>query len=230
MRLYYMTDVQTVEEHIIPEWRMKLSTFDNLNDPFELLCADQGDKLQRRVLKVLRDHWTPRLGIMCFSTSWKSPLMWAHYAKSHTGICLGIDVLEEDKLRKVIYEPDRLKGLFDGAKPLAGATEESLTKVLTTKFKQWEYEDEWRVFAKLDDRDPLTGLYYVDFAPTFTLREVIVGARCKRSVGSFAKLIKAAGKLHHPITIVKARPAFQAFEMVRQQRISPITVRPTKQD
>jgi hypothetical protein len=50
MRLYYMTTLEVVEICILPEWRLKLSTFDKVNDPFELLCADQGDKLQHRVL------------------------------------------------------------------------------------------------------------------------------------------------------------------------------------
>ena len=58
MRLYYMTGLETAEKHILPEWRMKLSTFDKVNDPFELLCADQGDKLQKHILKVLLGHWT----------------------------------------------------------------------------------------------------------------------------------------------------------------------------
>jgi hypothetical protein len=157
MRLYYMTKLETAEKYILPEWRMKLSTFDKVNDPFELACADQGDKVQRHLLRILREHWTKRLGIMCFSASWKSPLMWAHYADGHTGVCLGIDLLEEDKTRKVVYEPDRIRGLFDATKPNAGATEETMLKVLTTKYKQWEYEDEWRAFANLDDRDPVTG-------------------------------------------------------------------------
>lgn len=228
MRLYYMTRLETAEKHILPEWRMKLSTFDKVNDPFELLCADQGDKLQRRILRVLRDHWTKRLGFISFSTNWRSPLMWAHYAASHTGVCLGIDIVEKDKIRKMVYEPERLKGLFDLTKPNGGANEETLLAVLTTKYKQWEYEDEWRAFAGLDDCDAKTGLYYVDFGPTILLREIIVGARCTKPVGQFAKLVKASGKVLKPVTIVKARPAFRTFTMVRQRRVTPITIKPSR--
>lgn len=228
MRLYYMTKLGTAEKYILPEWRMKLSTFDKVNDPFELLCADQGDKLQKHVLRVLRTHWSKQLGFMCFSSTWKSPLMWAHYAESHTGVCLGLDVTEPDKIRKMVYEPERLKGLFDASKPNAGADEETLLKVLTTKYKQWEYEDEHRVFANLDDMDAKTGHYYVDFGPTFMLREIIVGARCKKPVGELAKLVKGSGKVLKPVTIMKARPAFQTFTMVPQKRVTPLTVNPTR--
>jgi hypothetical protein len=37
MRLYYMTSLETLEAHILPSNRIKVSTFDTVNDPFELL-------------------------------------------------------------------------------------------------------------------------------------------------------------------------------------------------
>lgn len=228
MRLYYMTKLETAEKHILPEWRMKLSTFDKVNDPFELLCADQSDIVQKRNLKFVRDRSTRQLGFTCFSANWESPLMWAHYAESHTGVCLGIDIVEEDTIRKMVYESERLKGLFVANKPIAGASEETLMKVLTTKYKQWEYENEWRAFATLEERDAQTGFYYVDFGPTVVLREIIVGSRCTKPVGAFAKLVKASGKVLKSVTIIKARPALQTFTMVRQMRVVPITVSPSQ--
>ena len=228
MRLYYMTKLETAEQHILPEWRMKLSTFDKVNDPFELVAADQGDKLQRHILKILRDHWTKRLGFISFSTNWRSPLMWAHYGASHTGVCLGIDIVEEDKVRQMVYQPERLKSLFDATKPLAGANEETLLTVLTAKYKQWEYEDEWRAFANLDERDAKTGLYYVDFGPTVLLREIIVGARCIKLPSEFGKLVTASRKVLKPVTIIKAQPAFQTFTMVRQKRTTSIIIKPSR--
>jgi len=228
MRLYYTTSLRVAQEHIIPEGRLKLSTFDAVNDPFELLAAHQGDPLQRRILKALREHWTKRLGMICFSAHWSSPLMWAHYAQNHTGVCLGIDVIEEHKVRAVVYEDDRLQGLFDASKPLGGANHETLMRVLTTKYKQWAYEDERRVFVSRHDRDPATGHYYVDFGPTLILREVILGVRCQTPVGRLAKLVKSSGKVLKPVTVFKTRPAFQTFTMVRQKRISALTVLPLR--
>lgn len=154
--------------------------------------------------------------------------MWAHYAESHKGVCLGIDILEEDKIQKMVYEPDRLRGLFNEGKPNAGANQATLRTVLTTKFKQWEYENEWRVFANLDDRDAKTGLYYLDFGPNVVLREIIVGARCSKPVGDFAKLVKASGKVIKPVTVIKARPAFQTFSMTQQKRVKALTVKPIR--
>ena len=78
MRLYYMTTLETAEKYILPERRMKASTFDKLNDPFELLSASRGDGLQRKIFTRLREYWVKNLGIICTAKDWKSPVMWAY--------------------------------------------------------------------------------------------------------------------------------------------------------
>ena len=225
MRLYYMTSLETAVNHILPERRMRLSQFARLNDPFELMSFDQGGAEERYVFRMLRDHWEKSLGVICFGKHWKSPVMWAHYARSHTGVCLGFDV-PDDKPKQMIYEPERIKWAVDSAKPIRGVDVELLERVVTTKYAQWAYEEEWRIFANLEEADPANGEYYLDFGPTLMLREIIVGAKCASSLGSFRKLV---GNVEKSVEIIKARPAFATFTMVRQKKISPIVVLPNKQ-
>ena len=201
---------------------MRLGRFSRMNDPFELMCFNSGEPDERYIFRMLRDRWEKSLGLICFGKHWKSPVMWAHYAKSHTGICLGFDV-PEDCPKKMIYEPERLKWAVDFAKPIRGVDHSLLEKVITTKYEQWAYEEEWRIFANLEDPDPLNGEYYLNFGPNLTLREIIVGANCQKSVGSFRKLV---GDVEQSVTIIKARPAFDTFSMVKQQRVKPIVVLP----
>ena len=125
----------------------------------------------------------------------------------------------------MIYEPERIKWAVDSAKPIRGVDVELLERVVTTKYAQWAYEEEWRIFAKLEEADPANGEYYLDFGPTLMLREIIVGAKCVSSVGSFRKLV---GNVEKSVEIINARPAFATFTMVRQKRISPIVVLPNK--
>jgi Protein of unknown function (DUF2971) len=222
-RLFYMTTLEVAESHILPERRMKLSTFDTLNDPLELLCAALGDRQKRKVFKAIRDHFTADTGLICMSDNWASPLMWAHYARSHTGVCLGFDIRADLPLQ-VHYEPERVRTLLNDIEPLHGLNEETMKTVLRTKYEAWSYEREWRLLAKLVHRDPKTGFFYVDFGPDMILREIIVGARCKRSVGALAK---AVGKdVTHSVRVIKARPAFETFKMVQQQTVTPIYVHP----
>ena len=224
MRLYYMTSLETAVDHVLPEKRMRLSQFARLNDPFELMSFSQSGAEERYIFKKLREHWEKSLGVICFGRHWKSPVMWAHYARSHTGVCLGFDV-PDGLPKQIVYEPERIRWAVDLAKPIRGVDVELLERVVTTKYAQWAYEEEWRLFAKLEEPDPKNGEYYVDFGPTLMLREIIVGAKCSSSVGSFRKLL---GKVEKSVEIIKARPAFETFTIVRQKRVSPIIVLPTK--
>lgn len=224
MRLYYMTSLKTAVDYILPEKRMRLGQFARLNDPFELMSFNQGGADERFIFKKLRDHWEKSLGVICFGKHWKSPVMWAHYAQSHTGVCLGFDV-PDDKPKQMVYEPERIKWAVDHAKPIRGIDANLLEKVITTKYTQWAYEEEWRLFAKLEDPDPTNGEYYLNFGPDLTLRQIIVGARCPNSVGSFKSLV---GDVEMSVEIIKARPAFETFTMVTQKNVSPIIVLPKK--
>ena len=222
MRLYYLTSLETAVQYILPEKRMRLGRFSRLNAPFDLLSFNQGGAHERYIFKMLRDPWEKALGVICFTQHWRSPVMWAHYADRHKGVCLGFDVPDE-RVSQMVYEPERIKWVADLSKPIRGLDEELLRMVVTTKYSQWAYEEEWRLFGELRDPDPKNGDYYLNFGPELALREIIVGSGCKSSVGSFRKLV---GDVEQSVTIIKARPAFETFTMVKQQRVSPIVVAP----
>ncbi len=225
MRLYYMTSLETLEQYIFPELRIRLSTFDTVNDPFELLGVQQSDRKSRRHFVGLYELWVKTLGFVSFSDNWKSPLMWGHYAKNHTGVCLGIEVPDQRPM-KVSYEPHRLQVLLEMSPLEAAVDEEVIKQVVTTKFKDWEYEREWRYIEKLANKDEETGLYYVDFSPDFELREIIAGARCERSLEDIRKQVFGNTET---ITLIKARAAFGTFSMVQQKRQNVLTISPLHQ-
>lgn len=224
MRLYYMTTLETLESFILPAQRIRLSTFDTVNDPFELLGATQGDREARRQFSWLYDHWVSTLGFVSFSDNWKSPLMWAHYARSHTGVCLGVEV-PDSRPMQMNYEPRRLSMLWDMTRLETAVDDDVIKAVITTKFKEWEYEREWRVVEKLGAKDEETGLHYMYFMPGFELREIIIGARCERTPNEIAEQVFGVTA---PVSIKKARPAFGTFNMVHQQMVHPVTVEPLK--
>ena len=45
--------------------------------------------------------------MLCFSFKWSNPVLWAHYADKHKGICLGFDV-PDDNVQRVKYVDTRL--------------------------------------------------------------------------------------------------------------------------
>lgn len=224
MRLYYTTSHEVAVERILPERRLKLSLFPDLNDPFELKPYALADKLLRRVNQALEREYFGKKGILCFSDNWKSPVMWAHYADKHKGVCLGIDAGEmngESLAQPVSYSAARLQFKLDQTKDLMGIDEQYVRALLYTKAQQWSYEREYRVVASLEVQDEKTGYYYADFGAQLQLREVIIGARNDIPVGQMAKLVRHNGA---SVQVLKARPAFHQFEVVRNRGIKAISV------
>lgn len=210
MRLYYLTAERWAKKSIA-ERRLKISLFEEFNDPFELLPHVLPSREHRTVAEVLRNHLSKQRGVICFSTDWENPLMWAHYGEKHYGMCLGFDIPDELAMR-VSYEPNRLDFNIDLSAPNAGVTPEIVKAMLLTKFEAWRYENEYRVMAELEDKDK-DGRYYADFGESLMLREVIIGVRCETSQLEVAKWI---GELGHDVEIRKARLAFKQFKITEQ--------------
>jgi hypothetical protein len=219
MRMFYMTSARWAEV-ILHERRIKLARFNELNDPFELMLIDVRSPATRDIVKQIVDYFNGSTGICCFAAAWSSPVMWAHYADKHAGVCLGFDIPDE-LLLKVNYTDDRITVPFGPELPNKGLSEELLTKLLSTKATDWSYEREYRVLAPLSDKDETTGLYFKNFGPQLTLREIVIGHRCTWSDETASLLV---GRVAASVRICKARPAFGRFEMVEQKLFKPRVV------
>src|SRR3569832_2664480 len=170
MRAYYMTSHKVAMEHILPERRMKLSLYDELNDPFELQPYSLADKDLRRVNRFLQARYFGKKGLMCFSDNWASPVMWAHYADKHHGVCLGFDIPkrgDEDLLFPVVYNPSRLQYVLDHTKDVLGLDQTFIHALIETKSREWSYEREYRVVANLEMLVLVFGFFFVNFVFVF---------------------------------------------------------------
>jgi hypothetical protein len=86
-------------------------------------------------------------------------------------------------------------------------------------FEHWSYEQEHRLFVRLEDKEEGTDLYFFDFGSSdgLTLREVIVGAQSPISPEEVAQ---ALGDLAPKVAAWKARLASRTFEVVRRRNDS----------
>jgi hypothetical protein len=148
--------------------------------------------------------------------------MWAHYADKHAGVALGFDVPDK-LLTKIEYTDKKIRVPFGPHLPKYGLSETLLNRVRVTKATDWSYEREYRVEAALKTKDPVTGLYYVDFGPQLALREAIVGHRCTWTAHAIRPML---GAVTDPVRICKTRPAFGRFEMVENRLFKPVTIEP----
>lgn len=220
MRLYHMTRLETAMKFIIPARRLRISQFGTLNDPFELLSSYIAGKDGRHLSAYLHSHWGRSIGIVSMVKHWKSPLMWGHYAENHTGICLGFDVIENGPV-EVEYVQERREFTLDKSKPMRGITEELLRQLVSTKYSQWAYEEEWRVFHNIKQPEA-DGYSYWNFGPTLQLREIVLGARCKASQLELAEVVHDN---EFDVKIIKTRAAFKAFEMATARHHPPLIIK-----
>ena len=189
----------------IKKQHIKISMFCDLNDPFELIPFDLSNEDQRDALIHTRKELSD-VGLLCFSFKWSNPLLWAHYADKHKGICLGFD-LPDDLIGHVVYVSTRLP--FPNPSELNKQT--SLNWLLT-KFSGWCYEAECRVFAKLEQEDE-KGNYFADFKKNMmTLREVILGCECTFPPESVLQSLMVP--YDEEVKVIRARPSDESFDMI----------------
>ncbi len=213
MRVYYLTS----ENHAISNIqhkRIKVSLFDDLNDPFELMGFNLENQGQRRVWHTFREYLTQKMGLVCFSSQWQNPVMWSHYGDKHSGICLGFDV-SNDILKKVKYVSGRKTIQMGQTLDAHGINTETISAAIRYKFKEWSYEREYRGTVPLKERDE-NGNYFVPFGEDFALREVIIGARCDKSPKYFKDILLS---YESPIKVIKSRLAFQSFKVVKNRAV-----------
>jgi hypothetical protein len=201
MRVFhFLPAVHALED--IEKKRIRISEIDQLNDPFELWCVSQQDKRIRVELSNYKKEMCHRSGLICFCAHWHNPLLWSHYADKHRGMCLGFDV-DDSGLKTVNYVEER----SDLKMP---PTEENADELLFTKYRDWQYEEEWRKWFPLDKRED--GHYFYPFDRLVQLREVIAGPLCTESKDNIDQALK---EYPEAISVIKARLAFKTFQVVK---------------
>jgi hypothetical protein len=187
----------------IEKKRIKISEIDQLNDPFELWCVSQEDKQIRAALQNYKMEMSTRFGLICFCEDWYNPLPWSHYADKHRGMCLGFDV-DDRCLRAVKYVEERPNLQM----PL---TKESAEGLLFTKYRDWQYEKEWRNWFQLDQRE--NGHYFYPFDGYVRLQEIIAGPLCIVSKNRINEALRDYSS--KSVAVMKARLAFKTFRVVK---------------
>ncbi len=157
--------------------QLKVSTVDDLNDPFDLAPVDTSDPAISSAMDGLVVYLRETVGILCFSRNWDNLLLWSHYGASHTGVCLGFDIADHEPGPNydtdVLYQPNVLQ-----IRDPEDLSPDFADRLLRTKHESWSYEQEVRMFVGLNNPPDANGLHWIGFGPQLELKEVIVGSQC----------------------------------------------------
>lgn len=213
MRLFNLTSAEFAISNLALR-RTKISRIGDLNDPFELLPINIRDKALRAAAQRTRDQIAATKGVICFSKGWSNPVLWSHYADKHCGIALGFDVTDElatpVTYKKVLSEIEIDQLANDADDPAKGFGR----MLLATKFDDWRYENEYRVFVDLTKHVPEEGLYFHGFDDNLRLSSVILGARCSVPIDQVRELVSGYPRR---VPVIRARIAFTKFAVTENR-------------
>lgn len=215
MRVYYLTGAAFALSNLALR-RVKIARFSDLNDPFELLAVDLADKDHRKAFRATKDKINADKGLICLRKSWRNPLLWGHYAEKHSGIALGFEIPEK-LLNPVIYAQRPLKIPIDKRTGTPKLGETLVNQLLRTKFADWIYEREMRLFVQLDHSTKESGMYFYNFSKNLQLLEVILGPRCELPISRVRRIV--ADWTPH-VDVIKARIAFSSFRVIKNKAAS----------
>lgn len=211
-RVFYFTAPDFAIQNL-QERKIKISSFSACNDFFELSHVKLDEKKYRLKHTKWQKEISSKCGLICFSSKWKSPLLWGHYTERGKGICLVLDVVS-DGLQKVKYL-DNKKECNNNELP--DVSDENFRTFCSTKTKIWEYESEERFFVNFPEQQELSknelvysGMWFHSFGEQISLVGIINGPR-----PTFGKrqLMEASGLKGN---FFQCRPAFGSFEITPQ--------------
>ena len=117
---------------MIVERELYFSDPSKYNDPYD--C---------KIGRHLRSHLEP-FGVLSLSTEGCDMiLMFSHYANRHRGLCLQFEIDEDGTLNEIAPFNGKDIDYKDVVPPFCNANEAHMT--LLTKYRNWEYEKEYRV-------------------------------------------------------------------------------------
>jgi Protein of unknown function (DUF2971) len=218
MRVYkFLTEKFALK--VLSEHKIKISEFSDMNDPFELMglklsTTDEEIFPAAYIEQVLRSHFDSSYGALCFSKKWSNPLLWSHYSDKHKGICLGFEVADGEWIQQPVYVDVQqeapasviVDALLTGNEQ---APQETITRMLLTKCKAWDYEDEVRMILRKDEKDG--DFYFYPMDEKIKLCEVIPGVRCTTQRAEIEEALVGHAGL---IKVIKARLSFGTFEVL----------------
>jgi len=141
--------------------KLRFSKPSDYNDPFEFSMGENRSALgsigdwfssseseHRQACRNCTQLLSKLYSVCCFSEKKDNLLMWAHYARSYTGVVIGFSnaiTYWEPPIQRVNYKSETVKAPQDfTSKNIESLPVAIQKRILVTKADCWAYEEEWR--------------------------------------------------------------------------------------
>lgn len=153
--------------------------------------------------------------VLCFTEKPNNLLMWAHYASSHTGF-----VIEFDPKNNFFHKGRSLKDEYGHLRkvdyldeiPKIDPISNDIAKHYLVKSKEWEYEQEWRIFAmEKDAATKIDNTYDLYPLPPESIKRVILGCQVTHQFEESMYNTLMSNKKYSHVIITKAKKSKLKF-------------------
>ena len=175
--------IEDIKQKVLPKLRNTL-----LNDP---------ESVVQQFQKIVPQSLSEILGVLSLTEKRDNLLMWAHYAQNHEGFVIEFDenhtffhripglLANTDQLVSRLPSQEcgylRKVEYFDERPNHSSILDLTPSSVLLAKSKEWEYEQEWRMFRLLEEADETKasdeGSVYLFSIPPDCIKGLILGCR-----------------------------------------------------
>lgn len=212
-QIYYHFLSSKYAMHDLERKMIRVSTLNTLNDPFELLpYLRYGEKGEIKHYLEIRKEISKIYGLLCFSRTWREPLLWSHYADKHRGIALGFEINGFDII-DVDYDPNPIRKQFDLTSDFY-INKNKFLDLAKIKYKNWKYEEESRMLVKLDTCTKIDGCYFIGFGNNLKVKEVRLGADFDYKANSVEYILKLSA-LYPGAEVIPCRLERQGYNINR---------------
>lgn len=204
-KINYFVKLNAKKIECLKRSRLWLSTYSQLNDPFEFnsMYVDQNDSDTdlKTIKERISDLRESRL-ICSFSNINKRNLpLWAYYGNNHRGYCLQFSVIDKKYIYPVIYEKNKVlvsKSFSDNEikrddllLEYQNYSSAWIHFSFCTKFDRWAHEKEWRlIFASSRESDKWESTSLPWQIVGLKLENIFVGLKCEK-VEEICKIAEA---------------------------------------
>lgn len=124
--------------------RLYLASYSELNDPMEgAFRIQNGVNYDDSWLRLLRSEKND-IHICSLSKIYNSLLMWSHYADSHKGCCIELEVTSEKGITETTVQyVDKIEAVY------GKDYKEEAYSILSRKLNCWDYEHEVRILKEI---------------------------------------------------------------------------------
>ena len=155
--------------------RLKVSLLNSLNDPYDLKPLRFDSAEDEVTWSQLVGAFSQISAVACFSKSWDDPVLWSHYADSHMGIVLEFELdVQPDTVFEVQYSDQLMP--FSEWKHRKDKEESWVPMALSTKARSWSYENEVRIFVRLQSCFEDAGHFFISFGQSLDFKGLVLGA------------------------------------------------------